>query len=557
MFESLVSLFGGLGIFLFGMKLMSESMQEVTGDRLRGLLETVTKNRFKGILSGIGLTTMVQSSSATTVMVVGFVNAGLLSLKQAIGVIMGANIGTTITVWMVVLFGFKVKIANFALPAIAIGVAMFFVGRDKWKGWGSTLIGFGFLFLGLQFLKAAVPDSAKADETFLWLSDYSNLGFLTTIIFVAIGTLLTVVIQSSSATSALTVTLAFNGIISYEAAIAMILGENIGTTVTANIAALAGNRNSKKAALAHTLFNLLGVAWVLLLLGPVVALVDMMWPGDPLIDKTSTLYHISLFHTTFNVLNTMLLVWFAKPIATVVSRTVDYFSRDAEETEELRLLSAGSVGTSPIAMAQISAYTHRIVETLKGSFKNIEYVVTRQYDSGRIKMMMAHESELDDFKYETLAYLREVQQSGLSGESVSELVAVSDRVKAIEEIGDYIEKIAIKLEKAKEDRVKLTKKNRSLLKKQVAVIQAHYDLLLKAGNEYHDPGLQVKSKEYRRACKTLRNDLQRKVQKGKSSKKAGMKQTLLVLDLSRYVDSISSSLNMVVFAGESERLDYV
>ncbi len=270
-------LLGSLGVFLYGMKIMSEALQKVAGHRLKDLLGKITTpfplsnsfpltmlNRLSGVVAGFLITTIVQSSSATTVMVVSFVNARLLNLLQAIAVIMGANIGTTITAWLVALLGFKVSISALALPAIGLGIAMTYFKGARPKQWGEATLGFGFLFLGLGLLKEAVP--TITEEELRWISQLNQYGIFSTLIFVALGSVLTLALQSSSATMTLTLTLTAMGMIPYDTSIAMVLGENIGTTATANIAAIGASAAARRTARAHFIFNIVGVTWALLLL---------------------------------------------------------------------------------------------------------------------------------------------------------------------------------------------------------------------------------------------------------------------------------------------------
>jgi len=270
----ILNLIGALGFFIYGMKVMSEGIQKVAGSKMRSILSSMTSNRVKGVFTGFAITSLVQSSSATTVLVVSFVNAGLLSLTESIGVIMGANIGTTITAWLISIVGFKVKIATYALPIIALGFPLMFFNKEKLRSWGEVIVGFALLFLGLAYLKDSVPDLKSNPEILEVLSRYTDLGFLSTLIFVGIGTLVTLIVQSSSAAMALTLVMANNGWIPFELAAAMVLGENIGTTVTANLAALIANVHAKRAALAHFIFNIFGVIWIIILLNPALRFID-------------------------------------------------------------------------------------------------------------------------------------------------------------------------------------------------------------------------------------------------------------------------------------------
>lgn len=264
-FYDFLKLIGSLGLFLYGMKIMSEGLQKVAGDRLRGILTAMTTNRVTGVLTGVLITALIQSSSATTVMVVSFVNAGLLTLAESISVIMGANIGTTVTAWIISIFGFKVDMAAFALPLLAIALPLIFSGKSNRKSIGEFIFGFSFLFMGLSYLKANAPDLNANPEMLAFVQNYTDMGFFSVLLFLFIGTILTMIVQASAATMAITLIMCANGWISLELGAALVLGENIGTTITANLAALTANSQAKRAALAHFVFNVFGVIWVLII----------------------------------------------------------------------------------------------------------------------------------------------------------------------------------------------------------------------------------------------------------------------------------------------------
>ena len=308
-----LNLIGGLGVFLVGMRIMSDGIQKRSGDRLKSVLYILTENRFSGVLTGIGVTSIIQSSSATTVILVSLVNAGLVTLKQSIGVIMGANIGTTLTAWVVSIIGFKFRITSFALPAIAIAIPFYFSSHSKRKETADILIGFGLLFLGLSFMKESVPDIRNNPEVLNFLSDWSQWGFGSILLFVFIGTILTIVVQSSSAAMTITLTMAFKGWISFPVAAAVVLGENIGTTITAFIASMPMNATARRAARAHMLFNLIGIIWMLTVFTPFTNLIDRMIPGSDT-DVSSIPIQLSVFHSLFNLMNTMLLLGFVSPL---------------------------------------------------------------------------------------------------------------------------------------------------------------------------------------------------------------------------------------------------
>ena len=258
------TLLGALGMFLYGMNLMSSGLQKAAGDKLRGLLSAMTSNPFKGVLTGLGITSVIQSSSATTVMVVSFVNAGLLTLAQAISVIMGANIGTTVTAWLVSWLGFKADISILAVPLMALGFIMSISKKSQRRNISELIVGFSLLFLGLSLMKNSVPDLQQTPEVLSFIQGWQGHGFGSVLIFLLFGTILTLVLQSSSATMALTLIMLNMGWIRFDMACAMVLGENIGTTITANIAAAVGNTSAKRSALAHTVFNVFGVIWALI-----------------------------------------------------------------------------------------------------------------------------------------------------------------------------------------------------------------------------------------------------------------------------------------------------
>ena len=308
-FLDFLTLVGSLGIFLFGMKMMSEALQKAAGNRLRTILAAMTSNRFVGILTGFLITAIIQSSSATTVMVVSFVNAGLLSLSQAFGVIMGANVGTTITAWIVSLFGFKVDISTFAIPIIAFSVPLLFSKHNSRRYIGEIIMGFSLLFLGIGLLKESVPDISQHPEILEFLRGYTSMGFASVLLFLLVGTLLTIIVQSSSATMAITLIMCSQGWIDFQMAAAMVLGENIGTTITANLAAWSGNIAAKRAAFSHLLFNLFGVLWMLVVFYPftnfILSLVEKIGPTNP---SEVSAFSLSLFHTMFNICNICILL---------------------------------------------------------------------------------------------------------------------------------------------------------------------------------------------------------------------------------------------------------
>ncbi len=322
----LLNLAGALGLFLYGMKVMSDALSELAGRSLRTTLGRLTSNRFKAAATGVLITCVIQSSSATTLMVVSFVNAGLLTLTGAIPVIMGANIGTTFTAWLIALLGFGFSMKAIAIPLMALGFGLYSMSGARARKWGGMIIGFGLLFVGLEFMKDAVPDLQNNPAVYAFIERISGVGLVSTLLFLLVGTLLTIVLQSSSATMAITIVAASQGWLPFEAAAAVVLGENIGTTITANLAALVANTNARRAALAHLIVNIFGVIWALLLLKPLIALVvrAALAAGEPspLADAAAIPIGLALFHTIFNVLNVSLQIGFVPALARIVTRAI-------------------------------------------------------------------------------------------------------------------------------------------------------------------------------------------------------------------------------------------
>ncbi|MBT8394762.1 MAG: Na/Pi cotransporter family protein [Bacteroidia bacterium] len=365
-FTDILQLLGALGVFLFGMKVMSDALLKLAGNKMRAILATMTSNRVLGITTGFLITSIIQSSSATTLMVVGSSNAGLLTLAEAISVIMGANIGTTITAWLITILGFKVSMSAIALPLVGLGFAFTFAKKERNKEIGLFIIGFALIFIGIQFLKEAMPDIKNNPEILSFLSKYTDLGYVSILLFLLLGTLLTVVIQSSSATMALTLVMCAQGWIPFEMAAAMVLGENVGTTITANLAAIVANYQAKRTARAHLIFNLLGVLWMLILFYPFLKFVgwlsQQLGSQSPYVEAAAIPVAISLFHTTFNIINTFLLVWFVKPIAKLVERFVPEKLMPEKEIDQPKYLSEKNLKypeTAVVSLIKESKYLYK------------------------------------------------------------------------------------------------------------------------------------------------------------------------------------------------------
>ncbi|MEN8798015.1 MAG: Na/Pi symporter, partial [Flavobacteriaceae bacterium] len=346
---------------------MSDALLRLAGNRMRSILATMTSNKFLGIFTGFLITSVIQSSSATTLMVVSFSNASLLTLPEAISVIMGANIGTTVTAWLIAILGFKVSMSSIALPLVGMGLLMTFAKKERLKYQGEFIIGFALLFIGLQFLKEAMPDINEHPGILEFLQNYTDAGFWSVLLFLFIGTLLTVVIQSSSATMALTLVMTAEGWIPFDMAAAMVLGENIGTTITANIAAFVANFRAKRTARAHLIFNLIGVLWMLIFFYPFLRGIDLITQkigsGSPYLTAAAIPVAISIFHTVFNITNTFILLWFINPIAKLVERLVPEKALPEKEIEEPKFLNDKMLKYPETAIASLEKESKYLYKT--------------------------------------------------------------------------------------------------------------------------------------------------------------------------------------------------
>ena len=454
------TLLGALGMFLYGMNLMSSGLQKAAGDRLRGFLSAMTSNPFKRVMTGVGITALIQSSSATTVMVVSFVNAGLLTLVQAIGVIMGANIGTTITAWMVSLLGFKADISILAVPLMLLGFIFSNSKKNKYKNIGELIVGFSLLFLGLSFMKDSVPDLKQTPEVLEFVRQWSGHGFTSVLIFLGVGTVLTLILQSSSATMAITLIMLSMGWIPFPMACAMVLGENIGTTITANIAASVANPAAKRAALSHTIFNVFGVLWALILFRPFLALVgriiEMMGYPNPAADGfavtdpngaqgTAALYGLSMLHTLFNTINTLILVWFTGLIAKIVTILIKEPENKEDAAFRLKYIEAGPLSTPELATEQAF---NEIIHFAQISRNGLGYAraAINENDPDKFEelrsKLVKYEEISDRIEYEIATFLNAVSAEEISERTSMMIKAMYKIIGELESLGDSGESIS-------------------------------------------------------------------------------------------------------------------
>jgi len=479
-----LTLIGSLGLFLYGMKLMSEALQKVAGDKMRSILSAMTSNRVKGVMTGVLITALIQSSSATTVMVVSFVNAGLLTLVESVGVIMGANIGTTVTAWLISLLGFKVSMSAISLPLIGLSLPLLFSGNRSRKNWGELVIGFALLFIGLQFLKESMPDIKSNPAILNFLTSYTDLGFGSYLLFAGIGTLLTILIQSSSATMALTLVMCNSGWISFEMAAAMVLGENIGTTITANLAAMVANTSARRAARAHLIFNTVGVLWMLMILPYFLeGIAELnMWLGgsnpletDPALAAQTIAavpVSLSLFHTIFNVLNVLIMIWFTKLIVKIVIKLVP---SDESEEEEFKLqhIKTGMLSTPEASLFQAKMEISLYAKHTKKMFTYVKQAFNETNDKNFSKLydkVDKLEDENDDMEIQIADYLTHVSETRLSPVSSKRVRAFFKMVDDIESMGDSMLNITKALHRKREQKAWFPQEVRDNLNKMFELV---------------------------------------------------------------------------------------
>lgn len=466
MIGMVLNLIGALCLFLYGMKIMSEGIQKAAGSRLQQVLNYITNNRFSAVLTGFVITTLVQSSSATTVMVVSFANAALLSLQQAIGIIMGANIGTTVTTWIVSFLGFKFKIAALALPIIGIGFPFFFSKEKRKREFGEILVGFGILFLGLAFLKESVPDIKHNPEILAFLQNYTNLGFVSYLIFIAVGTVLTVVVQSSSAAMAITVTMAYKGWIDFPTATAIVLGENIGTTITAYLASIGTSLNAKRAARAHLFFNLFGVIWMTFAFKHFLKFILHIAPWDTSIDHNLPL-NLSLFHTVFNLSNTLIFIPFVPQFTALIKRMIPGTEKELPGRYKLQYITSGVQNTPQFnlvtARNEISQMAH-ITKDMFNRFLDVFFHPNQKKgdDVEKIKQM---EDYTDQMQEELSKFLVRCSNEPLTENNLNNINRLMRITNELENIADSCLKLIILTQKKYERRIILHEKAFEEIKK--------------------------------------------------------------------------------------------
>lgn len=560
----ILKILGSLGVFLYGMKVMSEGIQRSAGDGMRRIMATMTHNRFTAVLTGLLITSLVQSSSASTVMVVSFVNAGLLTLVEAIGVIMGANLGTTLTAWIIATVG-KFSLSDVAIPIIGVGLPLFFIGKNRWKNFGEILIGFGLLFYGLHLLKETVPDvkgmlsstdaavQEQAREIQQFIANFSGKGYLSVLVFLFLGIILTLIVQSSSAAMAITVTLAIQGWIGFEESAAIVLGENIGTTVTAWLASIGTTVNARRAARAHLLFNVIGVVWMLLIFYPFTELA--VWLGSQLPDSwrgkdhaADIGFHLAIFHSLFNFANILLLVAFVPQIAALVTRLVKERASNGAKPHRLRFISGGMVDLGELNLPEAENSTRELAGITRDMFLGyLEVFKNPAADlSAEVKRLKALEDEADVLTHDITEYLVRTSAAEISQENARSVTRMLRIVSELEEISDAIYRLIQitqrKYEKGRAFGDEATDNVLVFASKIVELIDLYSEVLVTGASE----AKLHKAQEIENTTDKLRKQYNKQAMKRMAETADAVKTEMLTIDMNNQFELIANyGLNVV------------
>ena len=532
----ILTLVGSLGFFIYGMKIMSEGIQKLAGAKMRSVLGAITNNKFAGIFTGFFTTSVIQSSSATTVMIVSFVNAGLLSLRQAIGVIMGANIGTTVTAFLVLGLGFgKLSLATYALPLIALGLPLIFFKRDNLSSLGDFIIGFALLFMGLEALKTSVP-SFDQGGFYNLIEPLTNQGIFSVIIFVFVGTFVTILVQSSSAAMALTLVLCTKGL-PFEFAAAIVLGENIGTTITANIAAIIGNIHAKRAALAHLIFNLIGVLWMLVFfyfftenIEYVVKTNSNWFPFDTSskqsIESSTIQWSLALFHLTFNILNTLLLVWFVKNIEKAVVKVISS-KADDDEIFQLKYFSNTTL-SSEFSILEVKSELLKfigITSKMNTFLKSLILETEKRKFSKILQKIKQYEEITDRIEDEVSEYLTKASETVSTQKTNEEIKSILSIINDLESIGDIYYSLSKLLERKSENKIYFVPIQRNNIIDMINKVEDFFGLLknhIENTNEKSSKKIKTEKNNLKKFHYDLKKDHLMNISQSKYSIKSGV-----------------------------------
>lgn len=560
---NILSIIGALGLFIYGMKVMSEAIQKVAGAKLRSTLRTMTASRGIGVFTGFSVTGILQSSSATTVMIVSFVNAGLITLEQSVGVIMGANLGTTVTAWIVAVLGMgKFSISQLSLPILALAFPLIFLSKEKLRLYGEAIFGFAILFLGLSFMRESLPDWQANMEALNFLKQFNYEGssylsaLLLTILFVLLGTVVTFFLQSSSAAIALTLVLTAEGFVSFPLAAAIILGENIGTTITANIAAVVANVYAKRAARVHLIFNVLGVLWAIFLfpffLNFVATLSELIFNGNPYKDDAVIALSLSLFHTLFNLFNLLLCLNFVPLLVRIATWMVP--SRNTEdELFNLDYIGSGLMATPELSMLEARKELLNFGDLIRKAYKYIPLLIVEMDEkklNQYVEKLEKYEDISDRMEMEISNYLSKISQSELSTFGNNRVRAMLNVANYLERIGDIYLEVSRNLTNRKEQKAYFTPEMRNSVLRLSQLVSQSLDLMVKIIDssdvkDYYESSVKVE-REINKLFAALKADYIEKVEKGKYRIQSGMYYSDLLAEMERIADhaaNISSTLS--------------
>lgn len=536
-FFDFLQLLGALTVFIFGMKVMSDGIQKAAGERMRSILSGMTSNRFMGVLTGFLITVLIQTSSGTTVMVVSFVNAGLLTLAQSMGVIMGANIGTTLTAWMISYFGFKVNILSVAMPLMGIALPFYFHKNNTYRSIAEFVIGFGILFIGIDFLKESVPDIKSSPEILAFLQEYTQFGFKSILLFVLFGTILTIVVQSSSAASAITLAMIAQGYIDFPIAAAIFLGENIGTTITANIAAIVANVHAKRAARFHFLFNILGVIWVLAVFNYVLEFIDWFltsnfqmspFSEDIEVRKEIMVFAIAMFHSLFNIMNVMVFIGFVPWLEKLVIK-IQPSKSEIDEEFRLEYIGAGLLNTSELsileAKKEISKYAIRIHRMFNLIPELLQEQNKEKYEA-TFKRLEKYEEISDNMEVEIANFLIKVSQEEMSEEGSHKVRSMLRIISNMEKIADLCYQMSLSIQRKNNDKAWFTQNQRDNLNEMFNLNNKGFEVMMSnlnapEGKENIQKAVEVEN-EINNLRDRIRDEHFKSIEKGDYNIKSGL-----------------------------------
>ena len=534
--QNFLEILGGLGIFIYGMKLMSEGIQKVAGKKLRQIMHYMAGNPWLGVLSGFGLTAIIQSSSATTVMVVSFVNAGLMTLTQSAAIIMGANIGTTITGWLLILpeLAFKISISALALPLIGISAPLLFSGIKKWKSFGEFAIGFGLLFMGLNFMKEAVPNLSDNPSLFEFLASIHSPSTINIILFVFLGTLLSIIVQSSSVALSITLVLVSQGILPIESAIAMLLGENIGTTITALLAALVGNIWAKRSAYIHLIFNLFGVLWVLLFFSSFIHMIESLVNLFFVSSSKPSYYHslvLVVFHTTFNLCNTLIFIGFIPSLIKIVCRIVPEQSTTQFRTD--LILGKNIIDTSEIAIMEAMGEIKKQLTIIQTIFVDILDVLKNNKNTNEMfEDVPDKEIVIENSRKSTANFLSELSRTNISEDTSNTVVNMLGVLKDLDMLADASFKLSFNLKDINElDRQFIPKINKNLIQAAEMIHEYSKNTLSEISNSLNSEDTEQIADKLEIRINELLSSLKAKINKKKNVSNMSLHESVLIREL--------------------------